>query len=181
MTPDLVKCDSQSIHGNFPHIKPFRPNRIFPLMADTRDSNAVRLHLQSAESPFTASPDTWAERFERGGHVFSHTLRWSFNEGAAFGLRVHGAVRTRAPGLCIDDPAKWVSLSRTVRPVSPCSIVWYFIHLVLRDKERWWWLKNEMWMTLLGNKARSGRSRQGRVHSTFIKHKTGRGTKCTLQ
>lgn len=74
MTPDLVKCDPQSTHGNFPHIKLFRPNGISPLMADVRDSNAVQLHLQSAESLFTASPDSWAERFEHGGHVVSHAL-----------------------------------------------------------------------------------------------------------
>lgn len=55
MTPDLVKCEPQSTHGNFPHIKLFSPNGIFPLMADSRDSNAIRLHLQRAKSLFTPS------------------------------------------------------------------------------------------------------------------------------
>lgn len=158
MTPDLVKCDPQSTHGNFPHIKLFRPNGIFPLMADTRDSNAVRLHLQSAESLFTASPDTWAECFEHGGHVGSHTLRWSFNEGAAFGLLE--PVFLASVLMILPNGYLWAERFDPFHRVPLCDIS--FIS-VLRDRERWGWLKNEMWMTLLGNKARSGRSRQGRV------------------
>lgn len=97
-------------------------------------------------SELTASHDTSAER-----SVVSHALCWSFNEAAAFGFRVHGAVRADVSvflARVLMIPLNRYLWAEPFRHVPFCDIS--FIS-VLSEGGRWGWLKNEMWMTLLGN------------------------------